>query len=55
MTFASLFSGRNLNRLQWCGVVWCDLGVILDANLTFNEHIFSTVLVYVIIRANQSR
>ena len=27
----------------YSGVVWCDLGVILDANLTFNEHIVSTV------------
>ena len=43
MTFAFLFCGRNWNLLQWCGVVWCDLGVILDANLTFNEHIVSTV------------
>ena len=37
--------GKELEPVTvvWCGVVWCDLGVILDANLTFNGHIVSTV------------
>ena len=40
MTFASLFWGKTQkNLVNSAG----DLGVILDSNLTFNEHIVATV------------
>ena len=46
MTFACLFCGRNSLSQEPVRTAR-DLGVMLDSNLTFNEHIVSTPCLHV--------